>query len=78
MSHTVSYKDMPEVDAFTQAISDAKDYIGHERFDHVCKELKKFINDRPYAKEHFLLACSFVGVKGFPAHCLYKYLGGDQ
>ncbi len=74
MSYTVSYKDMPEADAFAMAISDAKDYIGHDRFDHVCDELRKFID----SKGGFLLACSFTGVRGYPAHCLYKHLGGKE
>lgn len=68
MSHIVDYSKSaaPSFDA----VKDIQDWLG-DRYDVVAAEMRQVQN-----RDAFRLACSFLGVRGFPVQAWYDHFHG--
>ena len=73
MSHyTIDYGEGgPTFDKDERALADIIDYIGQERFDKVQEELIAYLVQGA-TEQHFRLALSFAGVRGYPVGAWFR------
>jgi hypothetical protein len=72
MSHTISYKDLPQEQADTKAMEDVKFWLG-DKFDFVDNTLREAVQKGEIKTlKHLCFYASFIGIQGYPVMMLAR------
>lgn len=70
MSHTISYANATFLEAEARAIEDCRFWLG-DRFDKLVSDFRREL--RPDQEKAFLFYIEFAGIRGYPAHAMYRH-----
>lgn len=69
MSHTINYAGLTFLQAEHAAIEDCKFWLG-DKFNRLVKDIRAGCPDN---EDQFCFYIEFAGIRGYPAHAMYRY-----
>lgn len=77
MHRTVDYDRFPTENKEVQALKDTKQWLGTRKFNQLTKLFREQYIE-PMELSEFRIACSFVGIQGFPCYAWHNYIWPEQ